>query len=61
MLQRRDQTLFVYSSVYGKVESGWEKADNGWKFTVTVPANCTAAVCLPGEETVTVESGTYTF
>ena len=51
----------VYSSVYGKVESGWEKADNGWKFTVTVPANCTAAVCLPGEETVTVESGTYTF
>ena len=51
----------VYNSVYGKVESGWEKADNGWKFTVTVPANCTAAVCLPGEETVTVESGTYTF
>ena len=51
----------VYDSVYGKVESGWEKADNGWKFTVTVPANCTAAVCLPGKEAVTVESGIYTF
>ncbi len=51
----------VYNSVYGKVESGWEEADNGWKFTVTVPANCTATVCLPGKEAVTVESGIYTF
>mgnify|MGYP002725200766 FL=1 len=51
----------VYDSVYGRVESGWEKTPNGWKYTVTIPANCTAAVCLPGKETVTVESGTYTF
>ena len=51
----------VYDSVYGRVESGWEKTENGWKYTVTVPANCTAAVRLPGKETVTVESGTYTF
>ena len=51
----------VYDSVYGKAESGWEKADNGWRFNITVPANCTAAVCLPGKEAVTVESGTYTF
>ena len=51
----------AYDSVYGRVESGWEKTENGWKYTVTVPANCTAAVRLPGKETVTVESGTYTF
>ena len=51
----------VYNSVYGKVESGWEKADNGWKFIITVPANCTAAVYLPGKEAVTVESGVHTF
>ena len=51
----------AYDSVYGRVESGWEKMENGWKYTVTVPANCTAAVRLPGKETVTVESGTYTF
>ena len=51
----------AYDSVYGRVESGWEKTTDGWKYTVTVPANCTAAVRLPGKETVTVESGTYTF
>ena len=51
----------AYNSVYGKAESGWEKTTDGWKYTVTVPANCTAAVCLPGKETITVESGTYTF
>lgn len=51
----------AYDSVYGRVESGWEKTPNGWRYTIAIPANCTAAVCLPGKETVTVESGTYTF
>ena len=51
----------AYDSVYGRVESGWEKTADGWKYTVTVPGNCTAAVYLPGKETVTVESGTYIF
>lgn len=37
----------AYNSVYGRVESGWEKTDGGWMFTVTVPANCTAEVRLP--------------
>ena len=51
----------VYDSVYGRVESVWKKTADGWKYTVTVPANCTAAVCLPEKEAVAVESGTYTF
>lgn len=51
----------AYDSVYGRVESGWAKTPDGWKYTVTIPANCTATVCLPGKEPVTVESGTYTF
>ena len=51
----------AYDSVYGRVESGWKKTADGWKYTVTVPANCTATVYLPGKEPVTVESGTYTF
>ena len=51
----------VYNSVYGAVESGWEKTKSGWKYTVTVPANCTAALCLPDKETVTINSGTYSF
>ena len=33
----------------------------GWRYTVTIPANCTVALCLPGKEAVTLESGTYSF
>ncbi len=51
----------VYNSVYGTVESGWEKTKNGWKYTVTVPANCTAALCLPEKEAITLDSGIYSF
>ena len=51
----------VYDSVYGRVESGWEKAADGWRFTVTVPANCTAQVCLPDGRTADCGAGTYTF
>ena len=51
----------VYDSVYGKVESGWEKTTDGWKYTVTVPANCTAELRLLEKNPVTLESGTYIF
>ena len=51
----------IYDSVYGKVESGWEKTADGWKYTVTVPSNCTAELRLPEKPPVTLESGTYTF
>lgn len=50
-----------YNSVYGRVESGWEKTPESWKYTVTIPANCTAALCLPGKDAVALESGTYSF
>ena len=42
-----------YDSVYGTVESEWEKQDGKTVFTVTVPANCEALVRLPdGNERV---------
>ena len=50
----------VYDSVYGRIESGWEKTPDGWKYTVTVPANCTAELRLPEKTPVTLESGTHT-
>ncbi len=50
----------VYDSVYGRVESGWAKTTDGWKYTVTVPANCTAELYLPEKAPVTLESGTHT-
>ena len=36
-----------YQSIYGKVESKWEKKESGYAFTVTVPANCEARIQLP--------------
>ncbi len=42
-----------YDSIYGTVESGWEKRDGKTVFTVAVPANCEAQVRLPdGSERV---------
>ena len=36
-----------YNSIYGKVESKWEKSDAGYTYTMTVPANCEAVIRLP--------------
>ena len=51
----------AYNSVYGQVESGWQKVDGGWKFSLAIPANCTASLKLPGKPAVLLEAGTYTF
>ena len=50
-----------YNSIYGKVESKWEKTENGYVFTVTIPANCTATVILPDGSAKTQAFGTYTY
>ena len=50
-----------YRSPYGVVSCGWEKSDGEYRFTVTVPANTTAEVVLPGGKAQTVESGEYEF
>ena len=42
-----------YNSVYGKVESSWQKTDDGYIFKVNIPANCSAKIVLPnGKEYV---------
>ena len=51
----------AYNSVYGQVESGWQKVDGGWKFSLAIPVNCTASLKLPGKPAVLLEAGTYTF
>ena len=66
-----------YDSVYGRIESGWEKMNNGWyRYKFTVPANTTATVILPiirgckvlqngkpikYDGKLTIGSGSYTF
>ncbi len=50
----------TYQSVYGKVESGWQRADGKTVYTITVPANCSAEITLKGK-TEAVNAGTYIF
>ena len=50
-----------YQSIYGKVSCGWEKTDEGYSYTVSVPANTTAQLRLPDGRCETLQVGTYSF
>ena len=50
-----------YNSIYGLVESKWEKTESGYSFTVTVPANCKAVVRLPDGSEQKQTSGTVIY
>lgn len=50
-----------YNSVYGRVESGWEKTEDGYKLTVEIPCNTTAEIILPDGRTETIQHGKYVF
>jgi alpha-L-rhamnosidase len=47
-----------FESLYGKIKSAWKLDGNNFVYEVTIPANTTATVTLPGtkEELVTVNS-----
>ena len=51
----------VYDSVYGRVESGWEKTGAGYVFTVKIPCNTTAEIKLPDGSRKQVTAGEYHF
>ena len=51
----------AYNSVYGSIESGWEKTEGGIRYMVNVPANCTAELRIEGKKPILLDSGTYTF
>jgi alpha-L-rhamnosidase len=48
-----------YDSVYGTVVSDWKQSEH--RFTVTIPANTTATVELPGQKAETIGSGMHTY
>lgn len=50
-----------YKSIYGTVKSAWEKTDEGYVYTVAIPANTTADIVLPSGKRETVTAGEYTF
>ncbi len=49
-----------YRSVYGLVESGWEKKDGRTSYTFSIPANCTAELRLPDGSVQSAGPGRYT-
>ena len=49
-----------YVSAYGCVKGAWQKMENSFVFTITIPANCTAAVTLPGRKPQELTAGEYT-
>lgn len=48
-----------YRSLYGNIESSWEKVENGLQMKVIVPPNTTAVIYVPGSESgkINVEKG----
>ena len=50
-----------YRSPYGEVESRWERNASGVRFTITIPANCTAEIRLPDGRTERVLAGRYDY
>lgn len=50
-----------YTSVYGLIESKWEKKDGKTVYTLSVPTNCEAEIVLPGGTHKVVGAGIYTF
>ncbi|MBQ6862813.1 MAG: alfa-L-rhamnosidase, partial [Clostridia bacterium] len=50
----------AYNSIFGTIKSGWKKANEGFVFAITVPANCTADVTLPDGTTRKLPAGEHT-
>ncbi len=50
-----------YASVYGKVSCGWNRTQDGCKYRVSVPVNCTAEIVLSDGRKQTVGAGDYQF
>ena len=50
-----------YQSIYGNVESSWEKQEGKTVFTVTVPVNCTARLMLPDGCSWILDPGTHSY
>ena len=50
-----------YTSVFGRVESKWERKDGRTTYMITIPANCEATILLPSGRTETIGAGQYQY
>jgi len=50
-----------FDSPYGLVKSSWKKADDGYHYCISIPANTSAELRLPGKESIELLSGEHRF
>lgn len=50
-----------YQSLYGEIKSSWEKTEKGIKYEISIPANCSAKICLPDGKIEKVGTGVYQY
>ena len=55
--EEMDRMAGSYESINGTIASAWERTDGQLRFSVTIPANTTATVYLPGSEAALVTEG----
>jgi alpha-L-rhamnosidase len=47
----------TYDSLYGQIQSGWQRKDNDIIYEVTIPPNTTASIMLPTDSPDTIRLG----
>ena len=50
-----------YQSIYGLVESGWERTEKGYSLRICIPANTAATVVLPNGKKINLLPGEARF
>lgn len=50
-----------FETIYGRIESSWEKTEGGYRYDCRIPENTTATLILPGKEILELGSGEYHF
>lgn len=48
-----------YDSIYGRIKCRWDKTDETYKYSISVPSNTVARVTLPDGRSETLSSGEY--
>jgi alpha-L-rhamnosidase len=51
----------AYNSVYGRVESGWERTETGVRFRICIPCNTEADILLPDSNAMHITAGEHIF
>lgn len=51
----------TYDSIFGHVESGWKRTENGFELDVEIPCNTTAEILFPDGKQIPVSAGKHHF